>query len=148
MAKRARFIVADACHTDLDDEVADAVISIDAVMFCQTAPLVAELTRLLKRGGRAVLIAAEAISQEAPESLSRDYKPVLTAYGFEVLEYRELEGYRGRLLQLYRGLDRYAGELRREIGVGADYLLAEAHKWLEREHLAPRVREVFVVARR
>ena len=146
LSERARFVTADAIASGLAGAEADAVVSIDAVMFSDPTAFIAEIARLLRPQGRAVVVAAQAISEEAPDVLPRNYRPLFTACGLNVLEYRALKGYDERLLSLYRALNDRADGLRREIGVGGDYLIAEAQKWLSREHLPPRTREMLIVA--
>ena len=146
LSERARFVVEDFTKTRLPDESADAVISVDALMFCDAACAVREIARLLKPGGRAAVVAAEAITEDAPAILPRDYRDVLEDAGLRVLEHAVLDKYRERLPRLYRALNARQHELREQGGIGAESLLAESQKWLEREHLPPRAREILITA--
>ena len=148
IGERARFVTADATQTGLSTGIADAVACIEVVMFCDAGRVVAEISRLLKPEGRAVVVAAEALTEDAPPIVARDYRPLFSENALEIIEYDELTRYRERLLALHHALNDRAEALRSEMGVGADYLLTEAQDRLAREHQPPRTREVFIVARR
>ncbi|MBV8726358.1 MAG: class I SAM-dependent methyltransferase [Candidatus Eremiobacteraeota bacterium] len=147
LSRRSRFIVADILNTTLPDAVADAVVSIDSLMFCDAQRAMCEIARLLKPGGRVAVVAAEATRDDAPEVLSRNYPALFANAGLEVLTFEVLEDYRERSLRLYHGLNDRARPLRDQMGVGAEYLLAEAASGIERENEPPRVRDVLIIAK-
>jgi hypothetical protein len=64
-----------------------------------------------------------------------------------LLRVRIIEGYRERELVLYRSLRPHAGSLRSEMGEAAEPLY-EAESGIAREHAAPRVQKVFMVAKK
>ncbi|MBV9737409.1 MAG: class I SAM-dependent methyltransferase [Candidatus Eremiobacteraeota bacterium] len=148
ISKRANFVTADATQTGLSTGIADAVACIEVVMFSDASRVLAEISRLLKPAGRAVVIAAEAITDDAPPIVARDYRPLFADNALEIMTYDALIHYRERVLSLYHAIYDRAEALRTQMGVGADYLVGEAQKWLAREHLPPRTRDVFIVARR
>ncbi len=91
----ARFVTGEMSATGLPDGCADAVVCVDAVQFAaEPAAAYAEVRRLLRRGGRAVLTCWEPLDRDdraVPVRLRRvDLAGGLTAAGFtdvEVIEH-------------------------------------------------------------
>lgn len=93
MGMQARFVIGSFESTGLDDACADAVMSIDALLFTPDKPAaVRELRRILRFGGRLVFTSWDYHGQPVgrPPQVD-DHRPLLTAAGFEALTYDETD---------------------------------------------------------
>jgi ubiquinone/menaquinone biosynthesis C-methylase UbiE len=146
MARRARFILADLAATGLPDEIADGVMSLDALMFVDPWPATREIRRLTKQGARVVVRSVESLIDPFTPTLVRDYRPIFESVGFTILRYEEVADYRDRSLMYFRAIEERAGVMYAEIGSEADILIDQARDSLEKAQKSPRVRTVFLVA--
>lgn len=143
----AEFITADAAATGLPSASYDGVMCIDSLQFLQPAQACAEIARLLRPGGRAVVTTWESIVDPLPlPTMVDDYTPYFTRAGLDVVQHSVDRDAREREMRYFRELAQHASELRAEIGEAAEPLLHEAADRIAREHDAPRVRKVLVVA--
>jgi ubiquinone/menaquinone biosynthesis C-methylase UbiE len=124
----AQFVVGELTATGLDDGVADAVISIDAMQFAEPYGAgLAECHRILRAGGRLALTGwqAEDLSDErVPERMRRDLAAELAAAGFVDVEVRDMPTWR----TAERGHWQAALELNPEADAGAAALHEEAQR--------------------
>jgi SAM-dependent methyltransferase len=104
--------------TGLDEASADAVMSVDVLIFApdKRAALV-EMRRILRPAGRLVFTSWDFHRQpeDRPPQLD-DHRPLLADVGFEVLAYEETEDWRGRMKGTAAGLVEAADELAAERG--------------------------------
>jgi ubiquinone/menaquinone biosynthesis C-methylase UbiE len=145
---RARFALGSFERTGLSDGAADAVMSVDALLFApDKAAAIAELHRVLRPRGRLVFTTWDYHSQPEgrPPQLD-DHRPLLEATGFEVLAYDETEDWRGRLDRANAGLFASVAELAGERGAPE----AEVRRDLEEtaRTIEAMTRRVFAVAER
>jgi ubiquinone/menaquinone biosynthesis C-methylase UbiE len=145
---RAAFTVADASATGLDDASVDGVMSIYALMFVDAPDAIAEMARVLRPGGRAVVLAGECIDEVVLSTMVRDYAPVFAAAGFTGVRKRERPAAREQSLRMFRALLERAGDLTAELGAAAAPILDEARETLARAARPPRVRDVTLVAQK
>jgi len=104
--------------TGLDDGSADAVMSIDALLFTPSkAAALVELRRILRPGGRLVLTSWDYHSQPAgrPPQVA-DHRPLAEAAGFDVLAYDTTADWHERTERTGNGLLDAAAELAAESG--------------------------------
>ena len=149
LTERVRFVVADAQDTKLPAAAFDAVVCIDALIFMDADAAAAEIARLLRPGGYFVATTWEVLSEDIPlPGMVFDYEPVFERAGLAVHAYEALAGWNERLAVFYRALLEREDALREEMGEAASSLLEEARDGLSREGKTPRVRKVFIVARR
>lgn len=93
MGIQAHFVLGSFERTGLDDECADAVMSVDALLFTpDKAAALRELRRILRPGGRLVLTSWDYHRQPVgrPAQVD-DHRPLLAAAGFETEAYDETE---------------------------------------------------------
>jgi SAM-dependent methyltransferase len=98
LADRAAFRQGTFAHTGLPDGGADAVMSLDALLFApDKRAAAAELARITAVGGRLVLTSWDYHRRPAgrPAQVA-DHRPLLEAAGFEVLSYEETRDWRER----------------------------------------------------
>lgn len=98
MGMQAEFRLGSFESTGLDDACADAVMSVDALLFTpDKAAALRELRRILRRGGRLVLSSWDYHRQPAgrPPQVD-DHGPLLAEAGFETEAYEESEDWRER----------------------------------------------------
>ena len=143
----AHFVTADAGATGLPSGAYDAVMCIDSFQFLQPAGACEEIARLLRAGGRAVVITWESLVDALPlPTMVHDYTAYFTEAGLDIVQ-RSLEpDAREREMRFFRELTAHANEFRAEIGEAAEPLLHEAAERIARADDAPRVRKVFIVA--
>lgn len=145
--RQAQFVTADATATGLPRGGFDALMSIDAIQFVAPREAALEIARLLRPGGRGAILTWEAIVENLPlATIVADYEPYFRDAGLTIVERTVIANARAREIRYYRALLANADELRSEMGEAALPLLHEAADGIAREHSAPRVRKVFIVA--
>lgn len=143
----AEFVTAEATATGLPSASYDAVMCIDSLQFLEPAQACAEIARLLRPGGRAVVTTWESIVDALPlPTMVHDYAPYFTRAGLEIVQRSVERDAREREMRYFRELTACANELRAEVGEAAEPLLHEAAERIARADDAPRVRKVFIVA--
>jgi SAM-dependent methyltransferase len=148
MAARASFRRGTFSDTGLPDSSAQAVMSIDALLFAPSKPAAAaELARILAPGGRLVLTSWDYHSQPIgrPAQVA-DHRPLLDQAGFDILGYQETHAWRDRQQRTGQALLAAAAELADESGGTADDLRARITEM--NATLAAITRRVLVVAQR
>jgi ubiquinone/menaquinone biosynthesis C-methylase UbiE len=148
MTDRARFVVGNLSATALPDECADGIMSLDALMFVEPRGAAFEMRRLMKRGARVVVRAAESLVEPFALTVVRDYRPIFEEAGFTILRHEEVVDYRVRSLAYFQAIEKQANAMFAEIGPTADLLIDEARESVASAQKAPRVRTVFLVAQR
>ena len=116
MTMQAEFRLGSFEDTGLDDEAADAVMSVDALLFTPNkAAALRELRRVLRRRGRLVLTSWDYHRQPVgrPPQVE-DHRPLLSAVGFEVDAYEETRGWLETQEQVAYGLLAASEELAAE----------------------------------
>ena len=112
--------------TGLEDESADAVMSIDALLFTPSkAAAFVELRRILRPGGRLVLTSWDYHTQPVgrPPQVP-DHRPLAEAAGLRVLAYDTTDDWRERGARVGRGLLDAVEELAAEDGKPVDEVRA------------------------
>jgi SAM-dependent methyltransferase len=148
MAGRASFRRGSFSGTGLPDGSAQAVMSIDALLFAPGKPAAAaELARILVPGGRLVLTSWDYHSQPAgrPDQVT-DHRPLLDQAGFDVLGYEETPAWRDRQQGTGQALLAAAPELAAESGGTATQQQARITEM--NATLASIIRRVLVIAQR
>lgn len=149
MAGRARFVACDATNMALPDESVTAAMSVDALMFIDAERVLREIARVLRPGGKFVMIATECTVEPFTPTIVRDYTPYFEAAGFNVTMHIEHRDQRSRQQRFYQAISRRADRLRSEMGPIADQLIGEANTALERFKSGNvRVRPIFLSAAR
>lgn len=148
MEERARFVQAEASATGLPDAAFAAVVSIDAIMFVDPDAVVAEIARLLRKGGIAAVRATESLIDPSLETMVSDYRPYFQAAGLTVTACEKVATHPERSLRFYRAVLARAAALKLEIGADADLLIEEASAAVGRANEVSRVRTRFIVARK
>jgi SAM-dependent methyltransferase len=116
MRIRAEFRVGAFEDTGLEDQVADAVMSVDSLLFTPNkAAALHELRRILRPAGRLVMTSWDYHRQPVgrPPQVD-DHRPLLSAAGFKVQTYEETESWRERQQQTAEGLLAASEELAAE----------------------------------
>jgi SAM-dependent methyltransferase len=148
MASQASFRRGSFADTGLPDGSAQAVMSVDALLFApDKRAAAAELARILAPGGRLVLTSWDYHRQPAgrPPQVD-DHRPLLDQAGFDVLGYEETEAWRERQGQTGHALLAAAAELAAESGDEVARLRAGITEM--NATLACIVRRVLVIAQR
>jgi cyclopropane fatty-acyl-phospholipid synthase-like methyltransferase len=148
MADRASFRRGSFHDTRLPDGSAQAVMSIDALLFAPSKPAAAaELARILVPGGRLVMTSWDYHSQPAgrPAQIA-DHRPLLNQAGFDVLCYEETCAWRDRQQRTGQALLAAAAELAAEDGGTAAQRRARITEM--NATLASITRRVLVIAQR
>jgi ubiquinone/menaquinone biosynthesis C-methylase UbiE len=148
MTNRASFRNGSFTDTGLPDAAAQAVMSIDALLFAPSkSEAAAELARILVPGGRLVLTSWDYHSQPAgrPAQVA-DHRPLLDQAGFDVTGYEETEAWRDRQQQTGQALLAAADELAAESGGQAAERRARIAEM--NATLASVIRRVLVIAQR
>jgi SAM-dependent methyltransferase len=148
MASRARFQRADLSATGLPDECAGGIMCLDVLMFVEPRSAVREIGRLIRRGGIVVARAVESLVEPFMPTLVRDYRPIFEEARFTIVHREEVADFSDRSLTYFQAIADRADAMRAEIGAAADILIGMAADSLARAKKPPRVRTVYVVARR
>jgi SAM-dependent methyltransferase len=118
MDMAATFRVGEFERTGLDDATADAIMSVDALLFTPDKPAaLRELRRILRPGGRLVVTSWDYHRQPAgrPPQIA-DHRPLAEAAGFDVVGYDTTDHWRERNTRLGQGLLEAVEELAAEEG--------------------------------
>jgi SAM-dependent methyltransferase len=135
-------------HTGLPDGSAQAVMSVDALLFSpDKAAALAELARIVVPGGRLVLTSWDYHSQPVgrPPQVA-DHRPLLDEAGFDVLSYEETEAWRERQERTGQALLAAVDELAAESGERPEDVRAEIAEMVATD--ACIIRRVLIVAQR
>lgn len=126
--------------------VADAIMSVDALLFAaDKAAAVKELRRLIRDGGRLVFTSWDYHRQPVGRpSQVADHRPLLRAAGFDVLAYDETDDWRRRISETTAGLLQHVEELAAESGDDVEETRAELEEM--RATIGAMSRRVFVIA--
>lgn len=153
LAERSRFMAGTFERTGLADQVADAVMSVDAFQYAPDKhAAMAELLRILRPGGRLVLIAFE-VDPARVHGLPVlgvdpivDYVPLLERAGFVTEVCEETSGWRERVDGAFTAIVEASDALAAEMGdQAAAGVIAEAMLTVE---VNPYPRRVLVAASR
>jgi SAM-dependent methyltransferase len=109
-------------ETALPTSSADAVMSVDALLFAQDKALaLRELRRILRDSGRLVFTSWDYHAQPVgrPPQVA-DHRPLLRDAEFDVLAYEETKDWRRRAMETSAGLLAKVDELAAESGAGVD----------------------------
>jgi len=148
MADRADFRTGSFEDTGLPAGSAQAVMSVDALLFAPgKRAAAAELARILVPGGQLVLTSWDYHGQPAgrPAQVA-DHRPLLDRAGFDILSYEETEAWRDRQERTGRALLAAAADLATESGGQAAQRAARIAEM--NAALASVIRRVLVIARR
>lgn len=114
------FWVADAASTGLAVESCAAVVCLDVLLYLTNkAAAMDEIYRVLSPGGLFVFTTWEqegGINARLGAEQVKDYRPLLTEAGLDVLKYDEVDGWRNMQSQVSRGIIEAYEELKRELG--------------------------------
>ena len=119
---RATFVRGTFEATGLPDAAADAIMSVDALLFTpDKAKALVELRRILRPAGRLCLTSWDYHSQPVgrPPQVA-DHRPLAEAAGFRVLAYDDTERWRELQEATGEGLLAVAAELAEEEGISVD----------------------------
>jgi SAM-dependent methyltransferase len=148
LADRAAFRRGSFAHTGLPDGGADAVMSLDALLFApDKRAAAAELARITVAGGRLALTSWDYHRRPAgrPAQVA-DQRPLLEAAGFDVLSYEETHDWRERQERTGRALLAEVAGLAAEWGRPAADLRAAIAEM--NATVSCMIRRVLVIARR
>jgi ubiquinone/menaquinone biosynthesis C-methylase UbiE len=148
LAGRASFRRGSFSDTGLPDCSAQAVMSIDALLFAPSKrDAAAELDRILVPGGRLVLTSWDYHTQPAgrPAQVT-DHRPLLNQAGFDIVGYQETQSWRDRQRRTGQALLDAASELAAESGRTAGQQRARITEM--NATLASMIRRVLVIAER
>lgn len=148
MAARASFRPGTFSDTGLRGGSAQAVMSIDALLFAPSKPAAAaELARILAPGGRLMLTSWDYHSQPADRPAQvADHRPLLDQAGFDLLGYDETHAWHDRQQRTGQALLAAAAELAAESGTEAWQQRARITEM--NANLAAITRRVLVTAQR
>jgi SAM-dependent methyltransferase len=146
MSDRAEFRVARFEETGLADDAADAIMSIDSLIFSENKPAAfRELHRILRPDARFVFSSWDYSGQVPWRPLMLDdHRPLLEETGFDVLAYDETEDWKARQTAFADGILERVDQIAAELGTDPE----ESRTRIEqmREGMATITRRVFVVA--
>jgi SAM-dependent methyltransferase len=148
LSGQAKYLLGSFDSLPLETGVADAIMSVDALLFApDKSAAMAEMARVLRKRGRLVFTTWDYRSQPVgrPPQVD-DHRPLLKAAGFDLKAYDETEDWFGRQSRTSAALLAAAEELAVESGVGA----AVVRNGLEEmvATFATMLRRLFVVAQR
>jgi SAM-dependent methyltransferase len=132
----------------LEDGAADAIMSVDALLFApDKLAAIAEMARVLRPGGRLVFTTWDYRSQPVgrPPQVD-DHRPLLDAAGFDVRTYDETEDWFGRMSRTGASLLAAVEELAAESGEGVAVVRTRLEEMVAT--FATMLRRVFAVAQR
>ena len=145
---RATFVAADMCESGLESKAFDSVLSVDAVQFVDADKIAAEIARILRPGGIAVVRSWEALSEDVPRpTMVTDYRPVFERAGFQLVSKAIIED-RLEWLNYFTEIDRRASAFREELGDAVEPILEEAAEMLRRADQPPRTQRMLLKVRR
>src|SRR5215472_4460759 len=117
-------------HTGLDTASVDAVMSVDAFQYAaDKASAFAEIARVVRPGGRLAFVAFE-LDPDRVAGLPvwrdpvDDYRPHLKRAGFNVLQYRQLAGWRDQVTAGFAAIIAAGRTLETELGQAAAQAIA------------------------
>ncbi len=123
LAGRARFQQGTFEHTNLGDEAAGAVMSVDAFQYAPgKRAAFAELARILRPGGRAGIVCFEVDPAKVAGvpvlgvDPVADYRPLMAAAGLHVEAYEETPGWQQRVYAAFSAIAENSGTLVAEMG--------------------------------
>jgi len=146
LGARSKYLLGSFEALPLDTGSADAVMSIDALLFAPDKRLaIAELARVLRPGGRLVFTTWDYHSQPVgrPPQVD-DHRPLLRAGGFDVRAYDETDDWLGRQGRTGEKLLKAAEELAAESGEDPATVRSRLEEMIA--NFAAMLRRVFVVA--
>ncbi len=140
LADIGRFATGSFAATGLPAESADAVMSMDALQYApDKRAAFAEISRILRPGGRLVFAAFELDPERAAQlpvlgvDPVADYRPLLKGAGFVVDVYEQMESWQTLLTATYQAVAAEKEALMQEMGeIAATALLTEITLTLER----------------
>jgi SAM-dependent methyltransferase len=148
LAARARYVLGSFDSMPLEDGAADAIMSVDALLFApDKLAAIAEMARVLRPGGRLVFTTWDYRSQPVgrPPQVD-DHRPLLDAAGFDVRTYDETEDWFGRMSRTGASLLAAVEELAAESGEGVAVVRTRLEEMVAT--FATMLRRVFAVAQR
>jgi ubiquinone/menaquinone biosynthesis C-methylase UbiE len=152
LGDRAEFRRGSFESTGLDDAAADAVMTIDALQYApDKRAALGEMARILRPGGMLGIVtfeldAAHVAGLGVWDDAVADHRPLLDDAGFDVIEHRELDGWREAVTTAFTHVLERQDALVAELGEAAATALAlEAATTLQVE---PYCGHAFVLARR
>lgn len=148
LAERAKFRQGSFEDTGLRDGSADAVMSVDALLFSpDKASALTELARIIAPGGRLVLTSWDYVGQPAgrPPQVA-DHRPLLDDAGFDTVVYEETDAWRERQQRTGQALLGAVEELSDESGEAPESIRANIAEM--NATLSQIIRRVFMVAER
>ena len=147
LAERAQFLESPFEDTGLADGEADALMSIDAILFStDKSAAFREFRRILATGGRLVFTSSDYHRQpDGRPPQVEDHRPLLESARFDVLVYEETADWYRRTAGIADGLLANVVELAAEVGTDPEALTAELREM--RATIDCMSRRVFVVAR-
>jgi SAM-dependent methyltransferase len=146
LGKRVEFRQGSFDDTGLADGAVNAVMSVDALLFALDKPAaMKEFRRIVSVGGRLVFTSWDYHTQPAgrPPQVD-DHRPLLSAAGFEVLEYEQTTDWRRRIVETTAGLIDNVEELAAESGEATEKMRTELAEM--QATIAAMSRRVLVVA--
>ena len=151
--KRSRFVEGTFEQTGLDDEAADALMSIEALQYApDKRAALAEFLRILRPGATLAFIAFEVDPHKAAGlpvlgvDPIPDYRPLLEQAGFAIDAYEETPGWSTRVHAAFQAIIDAADTLAAEMGeTAATSALAEAMVTVA---VQPYPRRILAIARR
>jgi SAM-dependent methyltransferase len=148
LGDRVEFRLGSFEDTGLSDGSAQAVMSVDALIFSpDKAAALAELARILVPGGRLVLTTWDYHSQPIgrPPQVA-DHRPLLDEAGFDLVSYEETEAWRERLERIDEALMAAFEELAAESGEDPEAVRADLAE--KKATIACMTRRVLMIAER
>ena len=149
---RATFRQGTFADTGLPEASADAVMTVDALQYApDQAAALAEVARILRPGGRFAFLAFELDATKVAglgvwEDPVGDYRPALDDAGFDVVSYKQVDGWHDAVTGVYAAIVEQQEPLTAELGeLAATALVLEATITLQ---LEPYAGHVFAVAER
>jgi ubiquinone/menaquinone biosynthesis C-methylase UbiE len=148
LSDRAEYRLASFEDTGFDEGEADAVMSVDSLLFSEDKPAaLAELHRILRPAGRLVFSSWDYSGQVPWRPLQLgDHRPLLDDTGFAVLAYDETEDWKSRQTELTTRMLQAVDELAAERNSDRSQVRTQLQQM--RDAMQTMTRRVFVVAQR